>query len=58
MDRAAKLPKLEDEEMESKYGYVYAVSGPGMLNFNQIFCYLNSCKLTIKKEIFFHGKNF
>ncbi|KAK4023296.1 V-type proton ATPase catalytic subunit A [Daphnia magna] len=28
MDRAAKLPKLEDEEMESKYGYVYAVSGP------------------------------
>lgn len=30
MDRAAKLPKLDDEEIESKYGYVYAVSGPGM----------------------------
>ena len=29
MDRAAKLPKLQDEERESKYGYVYAVSGPG-----------------------------
>lgn len=29
MDRAAKLPKIQDEERESKYGYVYAVSGPG-----------------------------
>ena len=29
MDRAAKLPKLQDEEKESAYGYVYAVSGPG-----------------------------
>lgn len=29
MDRASKLPKLGDEERESKYGYVYAVSGPG-----------------------------
>lgn len=28
MDRASKLPKLRDEEKESKYGYVYAVSGP------------------------------
>jgi V-type H+-transporting ATPase subunit A len=28
MDRAAKLSKLQDEEKESKYGYVYAVSGP------------------------------
>jgi len=28
MDRASKLPKLEDEEKESNYGYVYAVSGP------------------------------
>ncbi len=31
MDRASKLPKLEDEEKESNYGYVYAVSGPGMI---------------------------
>ncbi len=31
MDRAGKLPKLEDEERESTYGYVYAVSGPGMI---------------------------
>ena len=30
MDRAAKLPKIQDEEKESKYGYVHAVSGPGM----------------------------
>lgn len=28
MDRASKLPKLGDEEKESRYGYVYAVSGP------------------------------
>jgi len=28
MDRAAKLPKIQDEEKESKYGYVHAVSGP------------------------------
>lgn len=28
MDRAGKLPKLQDEERESTYGYVYAVSGP------------------------------
>lgn len=28
MGRTAKLPKIEDEEKESKYGYVYAVSGP------------------------------
>ena len=33
MDRAAKLPKLEDEEKESNYGYVYAVSGPGVFKF-------------------------
>lgn len=31
MDRAAKLPKIQDEEVESKYGYVYAVSGPGTI---------------------------
>ena len=31
MDRAGKLPKLQDEERESTYGYVYAVSGPGTI---------------------------
>lgn len=25
------LPKMEDEDRESKYGYVFAVSGPGEL---------------------------
>ena len=29
MDRANKLPKIEDEERESRFGYVYGVSGPG-----------------------------
>ncbi|KAK6172168.1 hypothetical protein SNE40_015890 [Patella caerulea] len=28
MDRARGLPKIRDEERESKYGYVYGVSGP------------------------------
>lgn len=27
----SKLPKIGDEEIESSYGYVYAVSGPGKL---------------------------
>ena len=31
MDRAKALPKIEDEERESMFGYVYGVSGPGML---------------------------
>lgn len=28
MDRASKLPKIKDEDRESKFGYVHAVSGP------------------------------
>ncbi|XP_065579169.1 V-type proton ATPase catalytic subunit A isoform X2 [Artemia franciscana] len=28
MDNAAKMPKIRDEERESKFGYVFAVSGP------------------------------
>ena len=34
MDNAAKMPKIRDEERESKFGYVFAVSGPG--NFSSI----------------------
>lgn len=30
MDRAKNLPKIQDEERESMFGYVYGVSGPGM----------------------------
>lgn len=33
MGRTAKLQKIEDEDRESKFGYVYAVSGPGKFNF-------------------------
>ena len=29
MDRANNLPKIQDEERESMFGYVYGVSGPG-----------------------------
>ena len=29
MDRARNLPKIEDEERERLFGYVYGVSGPG-----------------------------
>lgn len=25
----SKLPKIQDEEREEKFGYVFAVSGPG-----------------------------
>ena len=46
MDRAGKLPKLQDEERESTYGYVYAVSGPGMIiiyaNFDSVMQHLNA----------------
>ena len=30
MDLANKLPKIKDQEKESKFGYVFAVSGPGV----------------------------
>ncbi len=30
MERAQRLPKIRDAEKESLFGYVYAVSGPGM----------------------------
>lgn len=29
MENARKLPKIQDVEKESSFGYVYAVSGPG-----------------------------
>lgn len=29
MDAANKLPKIKDQEKESQFGYVFAVSGPG-----------------------------
>lgn len=29
MDLANKVPKIKDQEKESKFGYVFAVSGPG-----------------------------
>lgn len=40
MDRAARLPKIQDEEKESKYGYVYAVSGPGKLFLKSFYLFL------------------
>lgn len=30
----SNLKKIKDEERESKYGYVFAVSGPGKLKFS------------------------
>ena len=29
MNLANKLPKIKDQEKESQFGYVFAVSGPG-----------------------------
>lgn len=31
------LKKIQDENRESKFGYVYAVSGPGKLNSFSLF---------------------
>lgn len=52
MDRAAKLPKIQDEEKESKYGYVYAVSGPGTLLFLNLYLFLVPIFLILKIVIF------
>lgn len=35
----SKLPKFGDEEQESQYGYVHAVSGPGKTIFYFIIGY-------------------
>ena len=35
MDLANKLPKIKDQEKESQFGYVFAVSGPGRLSNSQ-----------------------
>lgn len=32
------LPKIQDEDRESKYGYVFAVSGPGELTMPFVVC--------------------
>ena len=32
MENTRKLPKIRDEERESMFGHVYAVSGPGKCN--------------------------
>ena len=36
MDLAKKLPKIKDQEKESNFGYVFAVSGPGEWGRHQI----------------------
>jgi hypothetical protein len=35
---APSLPKIQDEDRESKYGYVFAVSGPGELTMRFVIC--------------------
>lgn len=40
MDLANKLPKIKDQEKESKFGYVFAVSGPGKRDRDQIPAHL------------------
>jgi hypothetical protein len=35
---APSLPKIQDEDRESKYGYVFAVSGPGELTMPFVVC--------------------
>jgi hypothetical protein len=33
-----KLPKVADVDRESRYGYVFGVSGPGMMKTIDSFC--------------------
>lgn len=41
----SKLSKIGDEEQEGQYGYVHAVSGPGMLAVSFLwFIVLTFCK--------------
>ena len=45
MERTRALPKIRDADKESMFGYVYAVSGPGMV---EILNILNFNSLTFK----------
>ena len=53
MDRASKLPKIKDQDVESKFGYVYAVSGPGMFpcDISCMVKFITSCKICKKKLV-------
>lgn len=35
LERARKLPKIQDADKESMFGYVHAVSGPGKFKVHQ-----------------------
>lgn len=37
----SRLPKIQDEERESQFGYVHGVSGPGVANFPSLYLIFN-----------------
>lgn len=41
------LPKIKNEEKESNYGYVFAVSGPGQIYFCNLITVLNVILLPV-----------
>lgn len=38
----SRLPKIQDEERESQFGYVHGVSGPGVVKFPSL-CIIFNC---------------
>lgn len=44
----SKLPKIQDEDRESQFGYVHGVSGPGLVFLP--FKWLESIRLNVVKS--------
>lgn len=40
----SRLPKIQDEDRESQFGYVHGVSGPGLVIYPSLHC------LAVKKK--------
>lgn len=46
----SKLPKIQDEDRESQFGYVHGVSGPGLVYSPCLFKWLESIRLNVVKS--------
>lgn len=45
----SRLPKIQDEERESQFGYVHGVSGPGVAEFPSL-CIIFNCSASKQLE--------
>lgn len=50
------LPKIQDEDRESKYGYVFAVSGPGELLYHSQFVQDFFLRLNVLQDVVWLNK--